>query len=704
MAIDSPDERQVIGAPDRLAPLQPSNLNSQPTPHIPDYQILRRIGGGSYGEVWLARSVLGELRAVKVVHRNSFEEDRPFQREFEGLQKFAPISRSHASQLAILHVGRNEAEGYFYYVMELADPVITNQSSGISSQCSVISQAENSKLEPGLVAATGSLITDLLITDYFPRTLKMELKRRGRLPLAECVRIGLALAEALAHLHKHGLVHRDIKPSNIIFVGGMPKLADIGLVTDVDASRSFVGTEGYLPPEGPGTPQADIYSLGKVLYELCTGKDRKDYPALPPDLRERSENEQRELLELNAVLVKACATEPRQRYQTAGEMHADLALLQSGQSLKRKRVVERRWTAAKKLGFAIVLLAALTAVIPLAKQLSRRKARNPEAVRLFELGHWHHNQFTEEGQTKAIQYLKQAVQIEPKYIEAYRLLFEINVWGGDSPDKKKSSRELAAKLMALDPNLAEAHAALSLARYEEGDWSGAEQEIQAAIKLNPNYSEARCLYGYYLSLAGRVEEAIPQMQRARELDPTSRLHATSAGFPFIVARQYDLAITQFRKALELDPNFALAHLWIGKALEAKGEYLEALREFEKNAVFSGVDETKARQRFDQIRQAYATAGQRGYWLKVLEFTLAAEASHETPKVSEQDRWSLKGVYAQLGEMEKALDMLEKRIKEGDYGSVYWVNLDPLYVPLRQEPRFRAMLEKLGLQKQGKHGH
>ena len=72
-----------------------------------------------------------------------------------------------------------------------------------------------------------------------------------------------------------------------------------------------MGTEGYLPPEGPGTPQADIYGLGKVLYELCTGKDRNDYPALPPDLRERPESEQRELLELNAVLVKACATDPR---------------------------------------------------------------------------------------------------------------------------------------------------------------------------------------------------------------------------------------------------------------------------------------------------------------------------------------------------------------------------------------------------------
>ena len=167
---------------------------------------------------------------------------------------------------------------------------------------------------------------------YSPRTLRSELKRRAPLPPAECIRIGLALAEALAHLHKHGLVHRDIKPSNIIFVGGVPKLADIGLVTDVDASRSFVGTEGYLPPEGPGTPQADIYGLGKVLYELCTGKDRKDFPSLP---LQAADQDHSELMELNAIWLKACAQSPAERYRSADELASDLTLLQAGRSVKR---------------------------------------------------------------------------------------------------------------------------------------------------------------------------------------------------------------------------------------------------------------------------------------------------------------------------------------------------------------------------------
>ena len=99
-----------------------AGLDTADTPIVPDYELLRRIGGGAYGDVWLARSqATGALRAAKIVWRRTFEDDRPFRREFEGIQRFEQISREHPSQLALFHIGRNEAQGYFYYVMELAD-------------------------------------------------------------------------------------------------------------------------------------------------------------------------------------------------------------------------------------------------------------------------------------------------------------------------------------------------------------------------------------------------------------------------------------------------------------------------------------------------------------------------------------------------------------------------------------------------------
>src|SRR5215471_3752507 len=92
-----------------------------PEVSVPDHQLLQRIGRGSYGEVWLARNSMGIYRAVKIVYRKAFENERPFQRELSGIRRFEPLSRSHEGFIDVLHVGINEAEGYFYYVMELGD-------------------------------------------------------------------------------------------------------------------------------------------------------------------------------------------------------------------------------------------------------------------------------------------------------------------------------------------------------------------------------------------------------------------------------------------------------------------------------------------------------------------------------------------------------------------------------------------------------
>ena len=228
-------------------------------PAIPDHELLRCIGRGSYGEVWLARNVMGVSRAVKIVYRDSFESNWPYEREFAGIKKFEPISRRHESQVDILHVGRNDAAGYFYYVMELADDA-AGESERLGER-----ESERRVSLPAQYPTSSPAA-------YTPRTLRSELKRRGRLPFEECLEIALSLTTALQHLHAHGLIHRDIKPANIIFIEGLPKLADIGLVSETGKTLSFVGTEGYLPPEGPTSAQAASSAWAKCFMKSAPGR------------------------------------------------------------------------------------------------------------------------------------------------------------------------------------------------------------------------------------------------------------------------------------------------------------------------------------------------------------------------------------------------------------------------------------------------
>jgi eukaryotic-like serine/threonine-protein kinase len=164
----------VAGPPSPGSPTPPASGSTpgspsgptRPAPSVPDHELLRLIGHGAYGEVWLARTVVGTLRAVKVVYRQDFGEPQPFDREFTGIQKFEPVSRSHDGLIDILQIGRNDAEGYFYYVMELADGVVGVDVRRL--------QSPTGRPEPPDVGS------------YLPHTLRNDLKTRGRLRTSAC--------------------------------------------------------------------------------------------------------------------------------------------------------------------------------------------------------------------------------------------------------------------------------------------------------------------------------------------------------------------------------------------------------------------------------------------------------------------------------------------------------------------------------------
>lgn len=295
-------------------------------PNIPDYEILRKIGKGAYGEVWLAKSITDALRAIKIVSRSDFDDEKNFEREFEGVQKFEPLSRDHAGLIHLLHVGRGQyqesGDSFYYYVMELGDDIVNGRN--------------------------------FIPAEYEARTLRSDMLLSDKKPQAviHCVDVGIVLADALQYLHTQGLSHRDIKPANIIFVNGKPKLADIGLVA-ATGQRTFVGTEGFVPPEGPGSSNADVYSLGKVLYEMVTGLDRLQFPELPELFHPDTNTKQWQ--DFNYILCSTCDPNFKNRNIFTGEeLSTNLQLLLKGKKLKKN---------SKSIRIVTFMLAALLLIV-----------------------------------------------------------------------------------------------------------------------------------------------------------------------------------------------------------------------------------------------------------------------------------------------------------------------------------------------------
>jgi CHASE2 domain-containing sensor protein len=301
---------RVETEPERKPVPKPATVAERPDTR--DYEFVGLpFGEGAFGKVWLVRNAIGEWRALKAVYRAKFgEKTAPYDREFSGIEQYKPVSYEHPGLLRIEFISRKREEGYFYYVMELGDS-------------SVPGWEENPAL-------------------YKARDLSQERESREghRLPVEECVSIGLELCEALGFLHGKGLAHRDIKPSNVIFVKGHPKLADIGLVTEIRLAQdvtSYYGTPGYLPPppEPPGTIEADVYALGMLLYVISTGRSPSFFPEIATTLL-NTENQPGYMF-LNPVVLKACNPSIEKRYQSVSALRDGLLTVQ--ENLKKLSAV-----------------------------------------------------------------------------------------------------------------------------------------------------------------------------------------------------------------------------------------------------------------------------------------------------------------------------------------------------------------------------
>ena len=292
-------------------------MTSDTVPQVPDLDLLRRIGEGGFGEVWLAvNRTTGRLRAVKLIPLKSRGPSNAASREIVSLSHLeSQIGNEQPNLLGIHHVGRTT--DYLFYIMDLADDVSGRHASNDPS--------------------------------YRPATLASRLER-GPLVPDECLRCARQLLAGLAHLHAAGMVHRDVKPANCLFVGGELKLADFGLLTAADPLVSRVGTVAYMPPDGRMDARADVYAAGLVIYEMFTGMSAESFPRLGQRGKEIADD--RVLCRLNRLVLRACQGDPHGRYADAGEMLMALDLPE----LKTKRRLRRRLAIALT---AVFLLAAL---------------------------------------------------------------------------------------------------------------------------------------------------------------------------------------------------------------------------------------------------------------------------------------------------------------------------------------------------------
>ena len=322
------------------------------------------------------------------------------------------------------------------------------------------------------------------------------------------------------------------------------------------------------------------------------------------------------------------------------------------------------------------------------RALAKASTKNPEAHRLYLLGRYHFSKNTQAGGSDAIQAFNQAIELDPGYAQAYCGLADNYIaLGGSLLSFKEASakgKDAAEKAVSLDPDLADAHLSLGLALVGYYDWLGVEREMKRALELNPDLALAHDGYATVLSFRGHFDESIRQSAKAVELDSLSPLMSCNLGFYLYGARRFDEAIAQYRNTLALDPNFALAHLGLGGSLFLKGDPVSALVEMRKaesldpNPWYMGC-----------FGCVLAASGDRAKAEQVLrDLEVMAKKTYVTPAARMV-------IYLGLGEKEKALDWLEICYAERD-GVCCWLKVDPVYDSLRKEPRFQAVLKKVGL--------
>jgi TolB-like protein/DNA-binding winged helix-turn-helix (wHTH) protein/Tfp pilus assembly protein PilF len=320
-------------------------------------------------------------------------------------------------------------------------------------------------------------------------------------------------------------------------------------------------------------------------------------------------------------------------------------------------------------------------------RLARRRMVNADAYEAYLKGRFFVNQFTEEALEKSKDYFQEAIQLDSRYGAAYSGLAEawamLQYIGAATPEEARpNALEAVSKALEIDDELEEAHGAMGVIKADEWDYPGGEQECRKAFELNPGYALAHVFYSNQLRHQGRTEESIAEAKRALELDPLSPMTNEGLADAYLSARRYDPAVEQYQKTLELYPNQASSRDSLGWAYVYQGLYEKGIQEIQKSY---GEDPSVS----PELAYVYAVKGD----LRKARGILARLQSISGRVPVAAHHFAL--IYLGLGEKDNALGWLEKARQQRS-PMMAWLKVDPRFDNVRPDPRFQAMMRKVGL--------
>ena len=320
------------------------------------------------------------------------------------------------------------------------------------------------------------------------------------------------------------------------------------------------------------------------------------------------------------------------------------------------------------------------------------RAVDPAAHEDYLMGRFFWNMRTEEGLAKAIGYFRRSVERDSTYARAYSAIADyynvLPFYTRVSPREAfPQARAAALHALAIDESLGGAHAALAFEMaYYEWDWAGAEREFQRALALTPSDSKVHHSYSRYLASTGRYEEGMAELKRAQELDPLSTVLKANEGTVLFFEGKYDEAIAQLRKVVERDPKHPVGHWGLGLALEQKGMYSDAAREIQEAIDVGGGPDPNF---MSSLGHVYAAQGKREDARRLID------RLRDESKKGYVSPYHAAVIYAGLGEKDKAFGLLDQAAQERSTMLVY-LRKDPRLAILRSDPRFDALLNRIGL--------